>query len=63
MQAKGSTSWSNASALAIVIGASSEDLRYLKSISLQLWLFGYELPGTLDSGEERRPYKEMQARI
>ncbi len=37
--------WSGANALAIAVGASSEDLRYLKSISLHLWLFGYELPG------------------
>ena len=37
--------WSGANALAIAVGTSSEDLRYLKSISLHLWLFGYELPG------------------
>jgi hypothetical protein len=29
------------------VGGTSEDLRYLKSISLHLWLFGYELPGEL----------------
>jgi len=39
--------WSDANALAVLVGASSEDLRYLKSISLHLWLFGYELPDTV----------------
>ena len=49
IQAHQSSSWANVSALAIVVGSSSEDLRYLKSISLQLWLFGYELPGPSSS--------------
>lgn len=44
-QEKRSTLWENASALAIPVGSTSDDLRYLKSISLHLWLFGYELPG------------------
>jgi hypothetical protein len=39
--------WDNANALAVVVGGTSDDLRYLKSISLHLWLFGYELPGKL----------------
>jgi nucleosome binding factor SPN SPT16 subunit len=39
--------WDNANALAVVVGGTSDDLRYLKSISLHLWLFGYELPGRL----------------
>jgi hypothetical protein len=39
--------WDNANALAVVVGGTSDDLRYLKSISLHLWLFGYELPGEL----------------
>jgi FACT complex subunit SPT16 N-terminal lobe domain len=44
-RANRSTLWDNATALVIPVGASSDDLRYLKSISLHLWLFGYELPG------------------
>ncbi|WIA33317.1 hypothetical protein OEZ86_006455 [Tetradesmus obliquus] len=39
--------WDNANALAVVVGGTSDDLRYLKSISLHLWLFGYELPDTI----------------
>ncbi len=35
-------------AVAIVTGqASQEELRYLKSVSMQLWLVGYELTGAL----------------
>lgn len=37
--------WDGANALAVLVGGTSDDLRYLKSISLHLWLFGYELPG------------------
>ena len=34
------------SCLAIVAGSTSQDtLRYLKSVAIHLWLFGYELPG------------------
>lgn len=40
------SAWNGATALGIAVGGASEDLRYLKSISLQMWLFGYELPGT-----------------
>ena len=37
-------------AVAVVTGpASQEELRYLKSVSMQLWLFGYELTGVLPS--------------
>jgi hypothetical protein len=38
----------------VAVGGSSEDLRYLKSISLHLWLFGYELPGG-DAGSGECP--------
>lgn len=41
------SSWENANVLAITVGGTSEDLRYLRSIALHLWLFGYELPDTL----------------
>lgn len=40
-----STMWGGATALLIATGASSDDLRYLKSLSVHLWLLGYELPG------------------
>ena len=40
--------WGGADALLIGSGANKEDdLRYLKSVALQIWLFGYELPDTL----------------
>eukprot|EP00775_Hariotina_reticulata_P011875 gene11875-12019_t len=39
--------WDNANVLAVLVGGTSDDLRYLKSISLHLWLFGYELPAAL----------------
>lgn len=32
-------------AFVISVGAASEQLRYLKSIALELYLFAYELPG------------------
>lgn len=37
--------WNGAEAIAVAVGASSEELRYHKSIALQVWLYGYELPG------------------
>uniref|UniRef100_A0A7S0S408 FACT complex subunit n=1 Tax=Chlamydomonas leiostraca TaxID=1034604 RepID=A0A7S0S408_9CHLO len=39
--------WGGCNAIAVAVGASSEDLRYLKSLALHLWLFGYELPDTI----------------
>lgn len=37
--------WNGAEAIVVAVGASSEELRYHKSIALQVWLYGYELPG------------------
>ncbi len=34
-------------AVAVATGKSTEDLRYMKSIALEMWLFAYELPETL----------------
>ena len=36
-----------ADALVIATGKTTEDLRYMKSIALELWLFAYELPETV----------------
>lgn len=38
--------WDGSNVLAVMAGSASEDLRYLKSVSLHLWLFGYEVTGT-----------------
>ena len=49
---QGTESWkpngADLGAVAVLTGqASQEELRYLKSVSMQLWLFGYELTGVL----------------
>ena len=49
---QGTESWkpggADLGAVAVLTGqASQEELRYLKSVSMQLWLFGYELTGAL----------------
>ena len=49
--------WSGATAIAVAVGASKEELRYHKSITLQLWLFAYEIPG------ERLPPKCVLSRL
>ncbi|KAL2513933.1 FACT complex subunit SPT16 [Forsythia ovata] len=36
--------WGSANVLAIATPPPSEDLRYLKSSSLNIWLLGYEFP-------------------
>jgi nucleosome binding factor SPN SPT16 subunit len=37
--------WDGSNVLAVMAGSASEDLRYLKSVSLHIWLFGYEVTG------------------
>eukprot|EP00891_Asterochloris_glomerata_P001119 jgi/Astpho2/1119/Aster-07668 len=44
---KDGDAWSGATAIAVAVGASKEELRYHKSITLQLWLFAYEIPDTI----------------
>ncbi|XP_021734526.1 FACT complex subunit SPT16-like [Chenopodium quinoa] len=39
--------WGEAKALAIATPPASEDLRYLKSSALNIWLLGYEFPDTI----------------
>lgn len=44
----GDTMWGGATAVLMGTGVNKEDdLRYLKSVALEVWLFGYELPDTL----------------
>lgn len=42
-----STSWNGASAFAVATPPPSDDMRYLKSTTLQIWLLGYEFPETV----------------
>lgn len=42
-----STFWSNVNAIAIGTPPPSDDLRYLKSSALNIWLLGYEFPETI----------------
>ena len=46
----GGEAWGGANSIAIVAGSAQADLSYLKSSSLQLWLFAYELPGARRAG-------------
>ncbi|KAG6511843.1 hypothetical protein ZIOFF_029921 [Zingiber officinale] len=39
--------WGSADAIAIATPPTSEDLRYLKSSALNIWLLGYEFPETI----------------
>ena len=38
--------WNRSGAIVVGAGPASDELRYLKSVALQLWLFGYEVPET-----------------
>ena len=42
---KNPEAWSDAASICVAAGPASEDFRYLKSVALHIWLFGYELPG------------------
>lgn len=42
-----SDAWGSADVLAIATPPASEDLRYLKSSALNIWLLGYEFPETI----------------
>lgn len=37
--------WEDAGSICVAAGPASDDFRYLKSVALHIWLFGYELPG------------------
>uniref|UniRef100_A0A7N0U8U9 FACT complex subunit n=1 Tax=Kalanchoe fedtschenkoi TaxID=63787 RepID=A0A7N0U8U9_KALFE len=39
--------WGNSDALVVATPPASEDLRYLKSSALNIWLLGYEFPDTI----------------
>ncbi|VAH41308.1 unnamed protein product [Triticum turgidum subsp. durum] len=39
--------WASSDAIAIATPPPSEDLRYLKSTALDVWLLGYEFPETI----------------
>ena len=39
--------WSSSDAIAIATPPPSDDLRYLKSSALDIWLLGYEFPETI----------------
>ena len=42
------TLWRDITGMLVGTGVNKEDdLRYLKSVALEVWLFGYELPDTL----------------
>ncbi|KAJ3669600.1 hypothetical protein LUZ60_011550 [Juncus effusus] len=46
-QSKKSELWANSDAISISTPPSSEDLRYLKSSAMNIWLLGYEFPETI----------------
>ena len=46
-QEQASPLWNDADAMAFATPPSSEDLRYLKSSAIQMWLFSYEFPETV----------------
>ncbi|GER25681.1 FACT complex subunit SPT16 [Striga asiatica] len=46
--------WGSSNALAIATPPPSEDLRYLKSSALNIWLLGYEFPETIIVFEDKQ---------
>ena len=39
--------WGDFDAFTVALGPAVEEIRYSKTIGLQLWLFGYEVPDTI----------------
>lgn len=39
--------WGDFDAFTVALGPAAEEIRYSKTIGLQLWLFGYEVPDTI----------------
>ena len=46
--------WGSSDAIAIACPPPSDDLRYLKSTALNLWLLGFEFPSTFLMFEKQR---------
>jgi len=55
-QAGGEGLWDGAGSICVAAGPASEDFRYLKSVALHIWLFGYELPDTIIAMTKERVY-------
>jgi hypothetical protein len=55
--------WGGAKSFAVARGppAQDDDMRYLKSIALHLWLFGYEVPGARPSRALCQPRVRVSA--
>lgn len=47
LQGKRDELWSGVKSFVIATGPTSEDLKYLKSVAIQQYLMGYEVPDTI----------------